>query len=304
MKKWDVFISHAFEDKDMIARPIANALSGLGIEVWFDEFCFAAGDNIRAKMDEGLANSRYGIVILSKNFMEKYWTNYEMDGLLTFDSIDNDMRIIPIWHNIEKCDLAKYSPSLVMRYGLFSSMEFNKLVLSILQKVNPDLCTEVQRRKLVSDTHKKVMEVQYVDSRTLLDGPRIKEKLPIELLTRLTLVYVSIGKYHKSSYDEWIDGFLRDLNPSQETHIWENIALIFNQAASYLDSKREADLEHLFLYCANIYNNEPEERSEYINNLDVKFSIPIKKGYRNLNAMNQYIDKNYKDFSQETVKKL
>lgn len=37
-KTYDVFISHASEDKDTVARPLAKALSGTGLSVWFDEF--------------------------------------------------------------------------------------------------------------------------------------------------------------------------------------------------------------------------------------------------------------------------
>jgi len=38
MDKWDVFISHASEDKDAFVRPLALALCNLGVRVWYDEF--------------------------------------------------------------------------------------------------------------------------------------------------------------------------------------------------------------------------------------------------------------------------
>ena len=37
VKKWDVFISHATEDKDDIARPLAQGLISYKLDVWFDE---------------------------------------------------------------------------------------------------------------------------------------------------------------------------------------------------------------------------------------------------------------------------
>jgi len=43
-RKFDVFISHASEDKDDIVRPLANALQAAGLEVWYDEFELKIGD--------------------------------------------------------------------------------------------------------------------------------------------------------------------------------------------------------------------------------------------------------------------
>ena len=42
-KKWDVFISHASEDRDSFVRPLAVSLKQLGVEVWFDEFSLRLG---------------------------------------------------------------------------------------------------------------------------------------------------------------------------------------------------------------------------------------------------------------------
>ena len=58
VKKWDVFISHATEDKDDIARPLAQGLISYKLDVWFDESEIKIGDNITEKIDCGLANSR------------------------------------------------------------------------------------------------------------------------------------------------------------------------------------------------------------------------------------------------------
>jgi len=68
MAQRDVFISHASEDKASIARPLTDALIVAGFSAWFDEYELKIGDSLRGKIDEGLKNSRYGIVILSKSF--------------------------------------------------------------------------------------------------------------------------------------------------------------------------------------------------------------------------------------------
>lgn len=110
-KKYDVFISHASEDKDEVVRPLANVLKERQLNVWYDEFELKIGDSLRQKIDKGVANSKFGIVILSKNFIKKGWTNYELDGLIT-RSVSDQQILLPIWHNITKQEVIDYSPSL------------------------------------------------------------------------------------------------------------------------------------------------------------------------------------------------
>ena len=109
--EYDVFISHASEDKDEIARPLAEALRDLGMRVWYDEFELKLGDSLRRKIDQGLARSRFGILVLSQAFTKKGWTNYELDGIIT-KVVSGEQTILPIWHNITKQQVIEYSPSL------------------------------------------------------------------------------------------------------------------------------------------------------------------------------------------------
>ena len=109
--EYDVFISHASEDKDDVVRPLANSLREKGVKVWYDEFEMKIGDSLRRKIDKGLANSRFGIVVISKDFIKKGWTNYELDGIIT-KSISGEQIILPIWHNITKKEVIDFSPSL------------------------------------------------------------------------------------------------------------------------------------------------------------------------------------------------
>lgn len=109
--EYDVFISHASEDKEDIVRPLAYSLRSKGLKVWYDEFELKIGDNLRRKIDKGLANSKFGIVVVSSDFIKKGWTNYELDGIIT-KAISGEQTILPIWHNITKQQVINYSPSL------------------------------------------------------------------------------------------------------------------------------------------------------------------------------------------------
>jgi len=107
----DVFISHASEDKEDIVRPLANALINEGLSVWYDEFTLRIGDSLRQKIDQGLVNSRIGLVVLSPSFISKGWTNYELDGIVT-RTVSGEQILLPIWHDITKQQVVDYSPSL------------------------------------------------------------------------------------------------------------------------------------------------------------------------------------------------
>jgi len=110
-REYDVFISHASEDKEAVVRPLAAALVAEGLNVWYDEFELGIGDSLRRKIDQGLANSRVGLVVLSHAFISKGWTNYELDGIVT-RSVSGEQVLLPIWHNISKQEVIAYSPSL------------------------------------------------------------------------------------------------------------------------------------------------------------------------------------------------
>jgi hypothetical protein len=111
-KAYDVFISHAGEDKDEVVRPLAVALRDLNLAVWYDEFELKIGDSLRRNIDAGLNRCRFGVVVLSHAFFAKGWPNYELDGLVTREVSGGGQLILPIWHGVTQAEVMKYSPSL------------------------------------------------------------------------------------------------------------------------------------------------------------------------------------------------
>ncbi len=108
---WDVFISHASEDKDVVARPLRDALTRRGVTVWLDEAQMRIGHSLRRKIDEGIRSSRFGVVVLSESFFLKGWTNHELDGLVT-RTLAGEQSLLPIWHDLTAEQVRAYSPSL------------------------------------------------------------------------------------------------------------------------------------------------------------------------------------------------
>jgi hypothetical protein len=113
----DVFISHASEDKEDFVRDLASRLQAAGVSIWYDEISIEWGNSLRRKIDRGLANSRFGIVVLSTAFFKKEWTQRELDGLTQLE-IAGRSRILPIWHKVTKDEVASFSPMLADKAAL------------------------------------------------------------------------------------------------------------------------------------------------------------------------------------------
>ena len=77
---------------------------------------------MRRKIDQGLSKSKFGIVVISRSFIKKGWTNYELDGLMT-KAISGQQILLPIWHDITKQEVIDYSPSLADKVARNTSQE-------------------------------------------------------------------------------------------------------------------------------------------------------------------------------------
>jgi hypothetical protein len=131
---WDLFISHASEDKDEIVRPLANQFSGRNVRVWYDEYELRIGDSLRESIENGLRHSRYGLVVLSPHFFGKKWPKRELDGLFTLETSSRN-RILPIWHNVTAEDVTQYSLLLADRVGLPTNKGLDVLADKITEKI-------------------------------------------------------------------------------------------------------------------------------------------------------------------------
>ena len=145
---WDVFISHASEDKEVFVRPLAQALQALGISVWYDEFSLRLGESLSRSIDKGIAKSRYGLVVISPSFIEKAWPEYELRGLITRE-IEGRSVIIPIWHGVDRKEVVEFSPSLADKVAVRTvDGTAQDIAIQILAEVCPDLYQKHPRSDL------------------------------------------------------------------------------------------------------------------------------------------------------------
>jgi TIR domain len=118
MHTHDVFIAHASEDKDEVARPLVEALQQRGWSAWLDELEMTVGDSLTLRIDQALLQSRFGVVILSPKFFSKRWTKRELVGLTAREVQSGTKVILPVWHNLDSAEVAEFSPTLADRVGV------------------------------------------------------------------------------------------------------------------------------------------------------------------------------------------
>jgi hypothetical protein len=149
--QYDVFISHAGEDKQDFVRPLALALRGHRVEVWYDDFTLKAGDRLRREIDRGLNESRYGVVVLSPSFFGKQWPEWELDGLVTLQNSGQEGRILPIWHGVGAADVRRYSPALAGIRAIDTRHGLDAVVEELLRVLHPEGSTLLVARDTAID---------------------------------------------------------------------------------------------------------------------------------------------------------
>jgi TIR domain len=127
----DVFIAHASEDKEVVARPLAAILTSQGWDVWIDELKLTIGDSLSRRIDAALARTRFGVVVLSPAFFAKEWPQRELAGLAAREIDMGSKVILPIWHNVDHAYIVRHSPVLADRLGALTSAGLDKVAEEI-----------------------------------------------------------------------------------------------------------------------------------------------------------------------------
>jgi TIR domain-containing protein len=79
----DVFFCYAHKDKEAVVRPLAEALKASGFTYWLDEEEILWGHPVREKIEEGISNSRFAVVVISSNSIDKPWPTAEINAALS-----------------------------------------------------------------------------------------------------------------------------------------------------------------------------------------------------------------------------
>jgi hypothetical protein len=128
----------ASEDKDDFVRPLAETLKTHHLDVWYDELTLAVGDSLRETSDRGLANSQFGIVVLSPHFFQRRWPQRELNGLVAREIAVDRQLVLPIWHRTDREEILKYSPPLADVFAVSSARGMEAVVNELLKKLRPE----------------------------------------------------------------------------------------------------------------------------------------------------------------------
>jgi hypothetical protein len=135
--EWDVFVSHASEDKADVALPLAERLRAEGFRVWLDSFELTVGDSLRQSIERGLAGSRFGIVIISPEFLQKHWPQAELDGLAARETAGVKV-ILPVWHRVNEVAVRAQSPMLAGRLAVTTDKGLEHVTSELMRAIRRD----------------------------------------------------------------------------------------------------------------------------------------------------------------------
>jgi predicted nucleotide-binding protein len=117
----DVFLCHAWDDRQGAAKELHDLLESRGVKVWFSEKDVGLGVPLLRAIDKGLANSKVGIVLVTPALLRRLPSegiaDKELSALLARE------RLVPVVHETTYEALREVSPLLGSRSGLSTAEE-------------------------------------------------------------------------------------------------------------------------------------------------------------------------------------
>src|SRR5262245_17732961 len=134
--QYDIFVSYASEDRAKVADPLVDALKLAGLDVWYAPFELKLGDSLLEKIERGIAQSKYGVLIVSETFLRKFWTRKERDALENLEAGGRKV-VLPIVTDLSHEALSNAAPFLAARRYVKWDSGQASVVKEILGVVRP-----------------------------------------------------------------------------------------------------------------------------------------------------------------------
>jgi hypothetical protein len=165
--KWDAFISYASEDGLEYASQLKEQLEHerYGLKIWLAKETLNLGDGLRSGLDKGLVRSNYKIVVLTKMYFEKYWTNQELDGMFAQEACSGKKLVLPLCHKMSLQELVEYSPILAGRLVVPPNTGLEETTLALFNvikhsKIINSFDSDTKLRTNLSNLFKSVRETE------------------------------------------------------------------------------------------------------------------------------------------------
>jgi hypothetical protein len=132
--KYDVFISHAVEDKLIIANELFKRLEEASLSIWYSGRELKVGDSIEESIRRNLSLSRYAVVIFSQHYLSKNWTMKELYLLLGHEIAKRKV-ILPILLDVTVADLAKKDIAIADKFAIPFEKGMDYIVEKLLEEI-------------------------------------------------------------------------------------------------------------------------------------------------------------------------
>lgn len=136
-----VFVSHASSDKILYVDDLVAEIKALGIKVFYDTDVIEWGDNLREKIDKGLETCSLAVVVISPDYFDREWTEYEICALLKRQDAEKNKIILPILYNVSKQEFLSHYPQLQDIVFKYAKSQSKKELALLLKK-------ELEKRKM------------------------------------------------------------------------------------------------------------------------------------------------------------
>lgn len=121
LPEYDVFISHANQDKEDLIEKLYQSLQKLGISIFYDKESLEWGDNWKERILNGTKKAEFAIIVISENFFDREWTERELSEFLNRQNRNGQKLILPIVHNITMQQLQEKYPNVADIQAIDSS---------------------------------------------------------------------------------------------------------------------------------------------------------------------------------------
>lgn len=224
-KPYDVFISYVVEDREIVEL-LVKELESYGFKVWYAKYELYPGAEIRRVIDDGLAQSRYSIALLTPSYTG-HWANGELFNMLREPEV-----FFPVLHEISLDEVARTHPEIVTRFCLYTTKGVEGTAREIVEHIRKKKHSYFGFSRLSFATRKKLLVVGFTF-------------LGIVLLSLfLVLRSHSKGRPDKNWVNEQIDSRLVNFETKVRQEIQRDMAQN-NALSGSLDGVLRAEAVHV-----------------------------------------------------------
>lgn len=232
----DAFVSHSTKDKNLFVRPLVECLAEQGTTLWYDEYSMHPGDSLSTSIDKGLSEAKYGLVVISPDFIrtaqESGWTRYELRGITSNSIGPSGKGILPIWLDVTRDEVRGFSPSLADLLAIDATEKhIEQVALEVLRIIAPERSGNLSLMRLRYSVSGKA---ETFDPRKITPSPPLDRRVGGHIAIRSLLVSQALsdcGNPEVVDFSSFVEDLSADIHPENELRLWEAIA------ASYVIGK-------------------------------------------------------------------